>query len=66
MTSIALCMAAALLAFVAARGSLVTGLLAVLGIGNAHGVARANLPETFSHFIFDAAVIGLYSAQLLH
>jgi hypothetical protein len=42
------------------------GLLAVLGIGYAHGVARANLPETFSHFIFDAAAIGLYSAELLH
>jgi hypothetical protein len=66
MTSIALCMAAALLSFVAARRSLVTGLLTVLGIGYAYGVTRANLPETFSHFIFDAAVIGLYSAQLSH
>ncbi len=66
MTSIALCMAAALLSFVAARRSLVTGLLTVLGIGYAYGITRANLPETFSHFIFDAAVIGLYSAQLSH
>lgn len=66
MTSIALCMAAALLSFVAARRSLVTGLLTVLGIGYAYGITRANLPETFSHFIFDAAVIALYAAQLLH
>jgi hypothetical protein len=66
MTSIVLCMAAALLSFVAARRSLVAGLLTVLSIGYTYGITRANLPETFSHFIFDAAVIGLYSAQLLY
>ena len=66
MTSIVLCIAAAVLSFLAARRSLVAGLFAVLGTGYAYGIMRANLPETFSHFIFDAAVIGLYSAQLSH
>ena len=29
-----------------------------------YGIMRANVPETFSHFIFDAGVVGLYAAQL--
>jgi hypothetical protein len=36
----------------------------VLGVGYAYGIVRANVPEMFSHFIFDTAVIGLYMAQL--
>jgi len=42
----------------------VGGLVAVLAVGYLYGITRANVPETFSHFIFDAGVIGLYSAQL--
>jgi hypothetical protein len=64
MTSIALCVLAALAGFVAARRSLVAGILTVLGVGYAYGIVRANLLETFSHFIFDAAVVGLYLGQL--
>lgn len=36
----------------------------MLGVGYAYGITRANVPETYSHFIFDAGVIGLYAAQL--
>ncbi len=46
------------------RRSLVSGLVAVLAIGYLYGLTRANVPETFSHFIFDAGVIGLYATQL--
>src|SRR5690242_12591256 len=63
MISITLCVLAAVAAFVAARHSLVAGILTVLGIGYAYGIVRANLLETFSHFIFDAAVVGLYLGQ---
>jgi hypothetical protein len=46
------------------RRSLLSGIIAVLAIGYLYGVTRANVPETFSHFIFDAGVIGLYATQL--
>jgi hypothetical protein len=42
----------------------VSGLAAALGVGYFYGITRANVPETYSHFIFDAGVVGLYSAQL--
>jgi len=42
----------------------VTGLIAVIGVGYVYGITRANVPQTFSHFIFDAGVIGLYVTQL--
>ncbi len=42
------------------------GLGAVLAVGYAYGITRANFRETASHFIFDAGVIGLYAAQLFH
>ena len=29
-----------------------------------YGIVRANLPDGFSHLIFDAGVLGLYAAQL--
>lgn len=40
------------------------GLVAVLAVGYLYGIVRANVPETYSHFIFDAGVVGLYAAQL--
>lgn len=46
------------------RRSLVSGLVAVLGVGYVYGIMRANVPETYSHFIFDAGVVGLYAGQL--
>ncbi len=64
MLSIGLCAFAFVLAFVAGRRSLVAGLVTVLGVGYVYGIMRANVLETSSHFIFDAAVIGLYGAQL--
>ena len=64
MTSIYLCLLALVSSFIAGRRSLVAGLVAVLGIGYIYGITRANLTETFSHFIFDAGLIGFYLALL--
>jgi len=41
----------------------VAGLVTVLAVGYGYGIARAHLQESFAHFIFDAAVLGLYVAQ---
>ena len=41
-----------------------SGLVAVFAVGYAYGITRANLPETYSHFIFDSGVLGLYATQL--
>jgi hypothetical protein len=62
--SIYLCILAFSACYIAARRSLVTGLGVVLLVGYAYGIVRANVPETFSHFIFDSAVVGFYGAQL--
>ncbi|HMF56822.1 MAG TPA: hypothetical protein VK619_10805 [Pyrinomonadaceae bacterium] len=59
-----LCLASFAGCYLAARRSLVSGLVAVFSVGYAYGIIRANLPETYSHFIFDAGVLGLYAAQL--
>ena len=64
MLSLGLCAFAFVVAFAAGRRSLVAGLATVLGVGYVYGIVRANVLETGSHFIFDAAVIGLYCAQL--
>src|SRR5947209_13021646 len=65
MTSLLLCVAAVAFAYVAGKRSLVVGLVVVFAVGYFYGILRANLPETASHFIFDAAVVGLYATQLL-
>jgi hypothetical protein len=62
--SLFLCLICFGISFIAARRSLVHGLITVFAIGYAYGIVRANLPETYSHFIFDSGVLGLYSAQL--
>jgi hypothetical protein len=64
MTSIALCGVAFLLCLQMGRRSLVAGLCALLTVGYAYGILRANLPDGYSHLIFDAGVLGLYLAQL--
>ncbi|MGB8509075.1 MAG: hypothetical protein WCD76_11880 [Pyrinomonadaceae bacterium] len=64
MVSIILCLAAFAFCYAAARRSLVAGLATVCTVGYFYGIVRANVPETFSHFVFDAGVIGLYLAQL--
>src|SRR5918911_2389086 len=63
-TAAYLCLLTFVLCYWMGRRSLVGGLVAVIGVGYAYGITRANLPETYSHFIFDAGVIGLYAAQL--
>lgn len=59
-----LCLLSFALCYLAGRRSLLTGLCAVLGVGYVYGITRANVPQTFSHFIFDAGVVGLFAAQL--
>src|SRR5438034_8328516 len=57
-----LCAASLVLVFSCSRRSLRAGLLALLTVGYAYGILRANFPANASHFIFDAAVLGLYAA----
>jgi hypothetical protein len=40
--------------------SLVAGLVAVLTVGYLFGIVRANFLDSFSHFIFDAVVLGFF------
>lgn len=60
----ALSVVALVVTYVLARRSLVRGLFAVLTAGYLFGIVRANLPQFGSYFIFDAAVVGLYAAQI--
>ena len=65
MTSIIVCLLAFFSALLAGRRSVIAGLAVALAVGYAYGIARANIPETLSHFIFDAAVFGLYVSQMI-
>ena len=58
------CLLSFTLCYVAARRSLVGGLITTVAIGYLFGITRANLPDTSSYFIFDSGVLGLYAAQL--
>ncbi|MBV8135201.1 MAG: hypothetical protein JO121_06100 [Deltaproteobacteria bacterium] len=60
MQSVVLCLGAFLVVYSCTRRSLTAGLNAVLTVGYAYGIVRANIPQTFSHFIFDAGIGGLY------
>ena len=60
-----LCFASLAVVFVCARKSLGAGLVALLCVGYAYGFLRANLRVTASHFIFDAAVLGIYIAAFM-
>src|ERR1041384_4542724 len=62
--ALALCLLSFALCFWVGRQSLMNGLIAVIGVGYVYGIARANLPETYSHFIFDAGAVGLYASQI--
>lgn len=64
MVALLLCGVAFAASFVAGRRSLLAGLAAMLSVGYLYGITRANVTSAFSHFIFDAAVVGLYAAQL--
>jgi hypothetical protein len=58
-----ICAVAFAATFLAARRSLMRGLGTALLVGYMYGIVRANVPSAFSHFIFDAALVGLYAAQ---
>jgi hypothetical protein len=65
MIALLLCLICGLGAFFVGRRSLGGGILVVIAAGYAYGILRANLVSTFSHFIFDAALIGLYASQFI-
>ena len=65
MVSIALLLLAAVGTFLIATRSLAAGICAVLGVGYAYGLVRANMPGMASYMLFDVAVAGLYAAQVL-
>jgi hypothetical protein len=60
-----LCLAAFVASFLLGRWSLVAGVGAVLTTGYLYGILRANFLDTFAHFLFDCAVLGLYAAQFV-
>jgi hypothetical protein len=64
MISLGLCAVAFGLCAYMGRKSLVAGLCALMGIGYVYGVLRANLPDGYSHLIFDAGTFGIYVTQL--
>jgi len=64
MISILLCIISFIACWYAGRRSLINGLITLIGIGYGYGIVRANIPQAFSHFIVDAAALGLYVAQL--
>ena len=59
-----LCFAGFGTAFLFGRRSLTAGVAAVATVGYAYGVLRANFLDTFSHFLFDAAVLGFYASLI--
>ncbi len=59
-----LCLAAFLGALAAGKLSLVKGMAAVLAVGYVYGITRSNIPGMATHFLFDAALMGLYAAQV--
>jgi len=59
-----LCVLALGICYWAGRRSLGQGLVALLVFGYFYGILRANLLTAFSHFIFDAGLLGLYLARL--
>jgi hypothetical protein len=65
MESILLCLGAFVTVYWFTRRSLVAGLEATLTVGYLYGIVRANVPQTFSHFIFDAGIGGLYLGSFL-
>lgn len=64
MLAIAICVVVATICFLAGRRSLVAGIGCTLAVGYVYGIARANLQQTGAHFLFDAAVAGLFLARV--
>src|ERR1700677_894022 len=65
MLALILCILGGITAFLVGRRSLGAGILVVVAAGYGYGILRANLVSTFSHFIFDVTLIGLYASQFL-
>ncbi len=65
MLALILCILGGIAAYLAGRRSLGAGILVVIAAGYGYGIVRANLASTFSHFIFDVTLIGLYASQFL-
>ena len=63
MIALALCVLAFFATFFAGRRSLGVGMIALFTVGYFYGILRANLITTYSHFLFDAGLIGLYLSQ---
>ena len=63
MTALAVCLLAFGVTYWAGKKSLGIGLIGLLSFGYMYGIVRANLPTAASHFIFDAALFGLYCSQ---
>jgi hypothetical protein len=62
MLAILLCAVAMVGCFAAGHRSLIKGLCALMTVGYAYGIIRANVPQPAMHFVFDAGVAGLYMA----
>ena len=62
MIALALCIVAFGACYWAGRRSLGQGLVMLLTFGYFYGILRANLLTAFSHFIFDAGLLGLYAS----
>jgi hypothetical protein len=60
MIAILICILAMVACYWAGRRSVGQGLVMLLAFGYFYGILRANLQTTFSHFIFDAGMIGLF------
>src|SRR6266516_4120775 len=65
MTAEVLCVISLVAVFFCSRRSLGAGMVALLVVGYGYGIVRANFPTNASHFIFDAAVLGLYAAVFM-
>src|SRR5207247_10775796 len=65
MTAEVFCLLSLILVFFFGRRSLGAGMVALLTVGYAYGILRANFPTDASHFIFDAGVLGLYAAVFM-
>src|SRR5688572_27855278 len=63
MSTILLCVAAFVAVYLVGRRSVWQGIAAVLVAGYIYGIVRANLAGA-THLLFDAAVAGLFAAQL--
>lgn len=62
MLAFVLCGVAMVACFAAGYRSLVQGLCALMTVGYAYGIVRANVPQPVMHFVFDSGVAGLYLA----